>query len=320
MTTKTMTAPHAATRRSPSKKSDPKSRPPCPAPMPCACSLATRNIFRRPIPALIRWLPRADAASSSPTSTATSSIDFSAGIAVTSTGHCHPDVVAAIQKQAGELIHMSGTDFYYESLVATRRAPVEDRSHARPAQVLLWQFRRRGHRVRAEAGPVSHQEAEHHRVLRRVSRTHHGRAVADRLEAAAAPPLFAAHAGRDSRSISRPLSRTPRCRAGSRRVRAQLRTLHRRKTLQDHAASRGSGGDLRRAGAGRRRLRGRADDLHAGAAPHLRSSWHHAGAGRSAERHRPHRQVVGGRAHRRRAGHGLHGEGPCLGHAPRHHA
>jgi 4-aminobutyrate aminotransferase len=43
--------------------------------------------------------------------------DFSAGIAVTSTGHCHPDVVAAIQKQAGELIHMSGTDFYYENMI-----------------------------------------------------------------------------------------------------------------------------------------------------------------------------------------------------------
>jgi 4-aminobutyrate aminotransferase len=43
-------------------------------------------------------------------------LDFSAGIAVTSTGHCHPDVVAAIQRQAGELIHMSGTDFYYESM------------------------------------------------------------------------------------------------------------------------------------------------------------------------------------------------------------
>src|ERR1700687_2733425 len=43
--------------------------------------------------------------------------DFSAGIAVTSTGHCHPDVVAAIQKQAAELIHMSGTDFYYENMV-----------------------------------------------------------------------------------------------------------------------------------------------------------------------------------------------------------
>src|ERR1700723_4126698 len=43
--------------------------------------------------------------------------DFSAGIAVTSPGHCHPAVIAAIQKQAAELIHMSGTDFYYESMV-----------------------------------------------------------------------------------------------------------------------------------------------------------------------------------------------------------
>jgi len=38
-------------------------------------------------------------------------------IAVTSTGHCHPEVVKAIQEQAAELIHISGTDFYYESLV-----------------------------------------------------------------------------------------------------------------------------------------------------------------------------------------------------------
>jgi len=44
-------------------------------------------------------------------------LDFSAGIAVTSTGHCHPHVVAAIQKQAEQLIHMSGTDFYYENMV-----------------------------------------------------------------------------------------------------------------------------------------------------------------------------------------------------------
>jgi 4-aminobutyrate aminotransferase len=36
---------------------------------------------------------------------------------VVSTGHCHPNVVHAIQKQAAELIHMSGTDFYYPNLV-----------------------------------------------------------------------------------------------------------------------------------------------------------------------------------------------------------
>jgi 4-aminobutyrate aminotransferase len=43
-------------------------------------------------------------------------LDFAAGIAVVSTGHCHPEVVAAIQKQAAELIHISGTDFYDEHL------------------------------------------------------------------------------------------------------------------------------------------------------------------------------------------------------------
>jgi 4-aminobutyrate aminotransferase len=43
-------------------------------------------------------------------------LDFAAGIAVTSTGHCHPEVVKAIQDQAATLIHMSGTDFYYESM------------------------------------------------------------------------------------------------------------------------------------------------------------------------------------------------------------
>jgi 4-aminobutyrate aminotransferase len=40
-------------------------------------------------------------------------LDFTAGIAVTAAGHCHPKVVAAIRRQAGRLVHMSGTDFYY---------------------------------------------------------------------------------------------------------------------------------------------------------------------------------------------------------------
>src|SRR6202521_1743196 len=43
-------------------------------------------------------------------------LDFAAGIAVCATGHCHPQVVAAIQKQSAELIHLSGTDFYYEGM------------------------------------------------------------------------------------------------------------------------------------------------------------------------------------------------------------
>ena len=39
-------------------------------------------------------------------------LDFNAGIAVNSTGHCHPRVVAAVQRQAAELLHYSASDFY----------------------------------------------------------------------------------------------------------------------------------------------------------------------------------------------------------------
>lgn len=39
-------------------------------------------------------------------------LDFAAGIAVNSTGHAHPQVVAAIREQAEELIHFSASDFY----------------------------------------------------------------------------------------------------------------------------------------------------------------------------------------------------------------
>ena len=41
-------------------------------------------------------------------------LDFTAGIAVCSTGHCHPLVVEAIKQQASQFLHMSGTDFYYQ--------------------------------------------------------------------------------------------------------------------------------------------------------------------------------------------------------------
>jgi 4-aminobutyrate aminotransferase len=55
-------------------------------------------------------------------------LDFAAGIAVASTGHCHPDVVAAVQRQAERLLHLCATDFYHEDVVAlaeglARRAP-----------------------------------------------------------------------------------------------------------------------------------------------------------------------------------------------------
>lgn len=58
-------------------------------------------------------------------------LDMTAGIAVTATGHAHPEVVKAIQQQAANLLHMSGTDFYYEPMVELAeklacRAPFPD--------------------------------------------------------------------------------------------------------------------------------------------------------------------------------------------------
>jgi 4-aminobutyrate aminotransferase len=43
-------------------------------------------------------------------------LDCNAGVAVCSTGHCHPEIVAAITKQVNEFIHFCGTDFYYRHM------------------------------------------------------------------------------------------------------------------------------------------------------------------------------------------------------------
>jgi 4-aminobutyrate aminotransferase len=55
-------------------------------------------------------------------------LDFAAGIAVVATGHCHPEVVAAVKAQAERFLHMCATDFFYDNVVSlaeglARRAP-----------------------------------------------------------------------------------------------------------------------------------------------------------------------------------------------------
>src|SRR5437762_12352391 len=63
-------------------------------------------------------------------------LDCNAGVAVCSTGHCHPEVVKAIQDQAAQLIHMCGTEYYYrqmpdlaEALDAITPVPSPTRTH-----------------------------------------------------------------------------------------------------------------------------------------------------------------------------------------------
>ena len=43
-------------------------------------------------------------------------LDFTSGIAVTATGHSHPQVVRAIEEQARKFLHICGSDFYYEPM------------------------------------------------------------------------------------------------------------------------------------------------------------------------------------------------------------
>ena len=65
------------------------------------------------------------------TTDGTEYLDFSSGIAVTSTGHCHPHVVAAIQEQAARFIHAQVNVYRH-----TRLAELADRladHHARRA-------------------------------------------------------------------------------------------------------------------------------------------------------------------------------------------
>jgi len=53
-------------------------------------------------------------------------LDFSSGIAVTSTGHCHPHVVAAIQRQAERFIHAQVNVYHHDLLepLATRLSEI----------------------------------------------------------------------------------------------------------------------------------------------------------------------------------------------------
>jgi len=59
-------------------------------------------------------------------------LDFAAGIAVTATGHSHPEVVQAIQQQAEKFLHIS-SDFYHEKWIELGEALARIAPFAEPA-------------------------------------------------------------------------------------------------------------------------------------------------------------------------------------------
>ncbi len=64
-------------------------------------------------------------------------LDFAAGIAVASTGHAHPKVVAAIKDQAERLIHIAATDFYEPRYLEFTERLASIAPFTEPARVFL---------------------------------------------------------------------------------------------------------------------------------------------------------------------------------------
>ncbi len=229
-------------------------------------------------------------------------LDFNAGIAVASTGHCHPKVVEAIERQSKRLIHMSGTDFYYENMVQLAEKLASHRARRRSASRVLRQLGRGGHRSRDEAGSLSHRPRQVHRLHGSIPWPDAGRAFAHRQQGGPAQRLWAAGAGRVSRALSRSLSparwhdgRGVRGRAASRFIEDELfRTIVPAEEVAGIVVEpiQGEGGYLIPPKA-----------FLARTAASGRPPRHPADLRRSPMRHGTDRQDVGGRAFWRRARH-----------------
>jgi 4-aminobutyrate aminotransferase len=64
-------------------------------------------------------------------------LDFTAGIAVNTTGHCHPDVTAAIKEQADKLLHFCAADFYYPQYAQLAKRLADLAPGSEPKKVFL---------------------------------------------------------------------------------------------------------------------------------------------------------------------------------------
>ncbi len=116
-------------------------------------------------------------------------LDFNAGIAVVAAGHCHPRVVEAMQEQAARLIHMSGTDFYYEGMVALAEKLAALAPGGGERRVSFGNSGAEAIEGALKLARYATRPREVDRVLRRLSRPHHGRAFAHRAQGHAARRL-----------------------------------------------------------------------------------------------------------------------------------
>ena len=181
-------------------------------------------------------------------------LDFAAGIAVCSTGHCHPARGRGDQGSGRAVpAHLAPTTGTRRrcawASASPRLAPMGE-----PAHELLLPIGHRGRRGRAQARALRHRPAAVHRLPRRLPRPHDGLAGVHLEQVHPAEGLLPDHAGRDARAVSQPLPAALRRRGpgpgGAR--------LHRARAVRAEPAAVRGGGDPGRADPGRGRLPGAA--------------------------------------------------------------
>ncbi len=97
-------------------------------------------------------------------------LDFAAGIAVTSTGHCHPKVVAAIQEQAGRFIHAQVNVYRHDLL-----EPLAERlAHLSPGAIDTFFYANSGAEITEAAVKLAKQATKRPNVIV-FSGSFHGR-------------------------------------------------------------------------------------------------------------------------------------------------
>jgi 4-aminobutyrate aminotransferase len=118
-------------------RSVPDVRTPLPGPEATAVYERDQRITSRSLPRAYPLMPRRASGAVVEDVDGNLFLDFNAGIAVTSTGHCHPTVVAAIQSQAADLLHYSASDFYLPVYSQMCEALAETAPMAGPVRVFL---------------------------------------------------------------------------------------------------------------------------------------------------------------------------------------
>ena len=162
-------------------------------------------------------------------------LDFAAGIAVNSTGHSHPDVVAAIKRQAEELQHFSRERLLPADLRPGRRGARPHRPDDGRQAHLHRQLRRGGGRGGPQARPVPHAPPERDRVPRRLPRPDDGRRQPHRVEGEVPRALRPAAPRRLPRALRQ------RGRRGDREARLQAPDARRRVRRRHRGAHPGRG-------------------------------------------------------------------------------